>query len=134
MPQFANCQIGIKIGDNLLEEYGTQIVESAVTTWIASESGRVCSTFFISNKKMDVDKYEYPCCTNVMAVQEFEIVFQAENHPCSLQLVIFVDGVELVNRGYEHRKMGKDIICSGLSINAETVQPFVFSDIVFPGA
>ena len=66
-------------------------------------------------------------------MKDFDIFFRAEDHPCSLQLVIYVDGVELVNRGYEHRKMGKEIVCSGVSVDANNVKPFVFSDIIFPG-
>ncbi|KAH8113107.1 hypothetical protein DFH11DRAFT_1603068 [Phellopilus nigrolimitatus] len=102
MPRFSNCDIGIKIEDNVLEEYGTQIIGSTVTSWIASESGK-----------------------------EFEIFFRAEHYPSSLQLIIFVDGMELVNRGYDQRKMGKEITCYGISVDASTVKPFVFSDIIF---
>ncbi|KAL5522196.1 hypothetical protein ACEPAF_2053 [Sanghuangporus sanghuang] len=106
MPQSADCTVGIRLSDTgvLLEEYGAQVVERTVTTWVASESGK-----------------------------EFEIVFKANNYPSSLQLVIFVDGIELVNRGYDReRKMGREIVCKGISMDADTVKPFVFSDIVFP--
>ncbi|EJD00630.1 uncharacterized protein FOMMEDRAFT_22382 [Fomitiporia mediterranea MF3/22] len=109
MPEFADCHIGLRITDsstgltNVLEEFGAQVVGNIITSWVASESGK-----------------------------EFEIMFRAENYPCSLQLVIFVDGIELVNRGYDQRKMGREIICQGVSIDADTVKPFVFSDIVFP--
>ncbi|THH09514.1 hypothetical protein EW145_g1957 [Phellinidium pouzarii] len=103
MPRFSNCDIGIQIEDSgVLVEYGTHIVGSTVTSWIASESGK-----------------------------EFAILFCAEHFPSSLQLVIFIDGVELVNRGYDQRKMGKEIVCSGVSIDANTVKPFIFADIVF---
>ncbi|PAV15028.1 hypothetical protein PNOK_0958100 [Pyrrhoderma noxium] len=102
MPHFANCTIGIKIDGEVLEEYATQVNDSHVTSWIASESNK-----------------------------EFEIFFHADHYPSSLQLIIYVDGVELVNRGYDHRKMGKEIACYGVSIDASTVKPFVFSDINF---
>ena len=43
MPQFADCTVGIRLSDtgDLLEEYGTQMIERTVTTWVASESGKV---------------------------------------------------------------------------------------------
>ena len=48
--------------------------------------------------------------------------------------MIYVDGIELVNRGYDQqRKMGREIVCKGVSMDAEIVKPFVFSDIIFPG-
>ncbi|KAI5121729.1 hypothetical protein M0805_009022 [Coniferiporia weirii] len=119
MPRFANCEIGIKIEDNVLEEYGTQIVGSSATSWIASESGKV--------------SLSPPIVTIHFLYYEFEIVFRAEHYPSSLQLIIFVDGIELVNRGYDERRMGREIICNGVSIDARTVKPFVFSDIIFSG-
>lgn len=48
MPHFANCTIGIKIDGEVLEEYATQVNDSHVTSWIASESNKVCINIHLS--------------------------------------------------------------------------------------
>ena len=48
MPLIQDCDVGIEVDGQRLEEHGTQIDGTTATTWIESEAGKV-HTYLISH-------------------------------------------------------------------------------------